>query len=157
MAFISIFLVISIAYLSKKKYEPEFKIINSKKEEFCAEYPDGCIYIGDKDYLSTIETKDGDVLVEDLREGIDPDICIHDSYKIDDKDRRNDILEVICLYEDMYPSDWDRSLESMRLEWFMHNASHYFEYKKDHSTDVDLDNDDEEKYDNKVLRKLFRL
>ena len=82
---------------------------------------------------------------------------IYDSYKIDDKDRRNDILEVLCLYENMYPSDWNRSLESMRLEWFMHNLGHDFNYKKDHSDHVDLNNEDEDDYDDKVLRKLFRL
>ena len=84
-------------------------------------------------------------------------MCIHDSYKINDKDRRNDILEVLCLYENMYPSDWNRSLESMRLEWFMHNLGHDFNYKKDHSDHVDLNNEDEDDYDDKVLRKLFRL
>lgn len=155
--FLGIFLVLVTSYLKEHKYKPEYRIINSLEDSFCAEYPDGCIYVGDEDYLKDISTEDGDVLVEDRRDGENPDFCIYDSYKVNDKDSRNDILEVLCLYEEMYPSDWDRSLESMRLEWFMHNVSHYFDYKRDHSTDVDLDNEDEEKYDNKVLRKLFRL
>lgn len=155
--FLGIFLVLVTSYLKDHKYKPDYRIINSDEDNFCAEYPDGCIYIGDDDYLDSISTNEGDVLVEDLRIGNDPDMCIHDSYKIKDKDDRNDILEVICLYEEMYPTEWDRSIESMRLEWFMHNLGHEFDYKKDHSDDVDLDNDDEEKYDNKVLRKLFRL
>lgn len=82
---------------------------------------------------------------------------IRESYKITDKDKRNQILEVLCEYEKNNPSEWDRSIESMRLEWFIHNMGHELDYKKDHSDDVDLNNEDEEDYDDKVLRKLFRL
>ena len=80
--FLGIFLVLVVSYLKDHKYEPEYKIINSDEDNFCAEYPDGCIYIGDDDYLDSINTNDGDVLVEDLRIGKDPNMCIHDSYKI---------------------------------------------------------------------------
>ena len=57
----------------------------------------------------------------------------------------------------MYPSEWDRSLESMRLEWFCHNASYYMNYKIDSSYEVDLNNKDEDKYDSEVLRRFLRL
>ncbi len=107
--------------------------------------------------MDSIDVFEGDVLIEDFRYGDNPDMCIYDSYKIDDKDKRNDILEVLCLYEDMYPSSWDRSIDSMRLEWYMHNLGHYLNYKKDHNDNVDLDNEDEDDFDNKVLTRLLRL
>ena len=62
------------------------------------------------------------------------------------------------IYEELYPSEWNRTIESMRLEWFVHNASHMFNYKLDHSDDVDLDNDDQLKYENvNILNKLLKL
>ena len=57
----------------------------------------------------------------------------------------------------MYPSKWNRSLKSMRLEWFVHNLLHDFNYKLDHTTDVDFNNEDEQKFDKEVIRKLLKL
>jgi hypothetical protein len=84
-------------------------------------------------------------------------MVIRNSYNINDKDIRNDILEVLCIYEEMYPSNWDRSIESMRFEWFCHNAAYYVNYKVDDAYEVDLNNNDESKYDSKVLRRIFRI
>ena len=84
-------------------------------------------------------------------------MVICNSCNIKDKDIRNDILEVLCIYEEMYPSNWDRSIESMRFEWFCHNAAYYVNYKVDDAYEVDLNNNDESKYDNKVLRRIFRI
>ena len=80
-------------------------------------------------------------------------IC--DSYKIRSSKERREILEIMCLYEECYPTDWDRSIESMQLEWTLHNLSYDFNYQRESSTDVDLDNEDEVKYTNKILQKLF--
>lgn len=84
-------------------------------------------------------------------------MVICNSYCIKDKDTRNEILEVLCCYEEMYPSNWDRSIESMRVEWFCHNTAYNFNYRVDDSFEVDLNNKDEDKYSNKVLRRLFRI
>ena len=84
-------------------------------------------------------------------------MVIQNSYCITNKETRNDILEIINYYEVMNPSDWDRSIESMRLEWFCHNVSYYMNYKKDCSFEVDLNNKDEKKYDSEVLRRLLRI
>ena len=84
-------------------------------------------------------------------------MVICDSCRIKDKDIRNEVIEVLCKYEEMYPSNWDRSIESMRFEWFCHNAAYYVNYKVDDSSEVDLNNKDEDKYDNKILRRIFRI
>lgn len=96
-------------------------------------------------------------MVIDERDKEDSNMIICDSCRIKDKDTRNDILEVLCIYEEMNPSDWDRSIESMRFEWFCHNAAYYVNYKVDDSSEVDLNNKDEDKYNNKVLRRIFRI
>ena len=156
LVFAGIFLVLLISYLQDHKYDDNYEAYNSEEGPI-GRYEDGYIYIGDDDYLDSINTNEGDVLVEDLRDTDDPNVLIRESYKITDKDKRNQILEVLCEYEKNNPSEWNRSIESMRLEWFIHNFSHDMDYKKDHSDDVDLNNEDEEDYDDKVLRKLFRL
>ena len=123
-----------------------------------AEYSDGYIYIGDENYINSLEnTNSCDILVIDERDKLDPNMVICDSCVIKDKDTRNDILEVLCCYEEMYPSNWDRSVESMRFEWFCHNAAYYVNYKVDDSSEVDLNNNDEDKYNNKVLSRVFRI
>ena len=45
----------------------------------------------------------------------------------------------------------------MRLEWYIHNLIHDFTPETDHSTDVDLNNSDEQIYDIKVLRRILKL
>lgn len=84
-------------------------------------------------------------------------MIICSSCEIKDKDIRNDILEVLCCYEEMYPSDWDRTIESMRFEWLCHNMAYYVNYKVDDSSEVDLNNSDESKYNSKVLSRIFRI
>lgn len=49
-------------------------------------------------------------------------------------------------YEGKTNTLWDRSQISMENEWFIHNMSYYANYRIDHSTDVDLNNEDEYKY-----------
>ena len=82
---------------------------------------------------------------------------IYSSYRIDDRDLRNEILEVLCRYEECYPSPWDRTIESMRLEWLMHNYSYFFNHETNRTEDVDLNNKEEEYYDNPILRRMFKV
>ena len=123
-----------------------------------ATYSDGNVYIGDKCFLRGVDCNDGDVLVEDLRDDAeDPNFKIIDSKELIDKDKRNEILEILCCYEREYPSNWDRSIESMRLEWFMHNIGYDNGLATNRTRDVDLNNGDENKYNNKVLSKILRI
>lgn len=154
LIFISVLILLLSSYLSKHKYKSKYEILDDKA---FASYSNGLIYIGDKEFLESIEVNDGDVLILDERDLEDPNMSIYNSCDISDKDIRNEILEVICCYEEMYPSRWDRTIESMRLEWLCHNISYFFNYKVDHSSDVDLNNGDEGIYDNKVLSRILRI
>ena len=120
-----------------------------------ARYSGGLVYIDDNRNGECL-LQEGDVLVLDQRNSKDPNIKICDSYKIKSYKERKEILEILCLYEDCFPTEWDRSLESMLLEWNMHNKSYFFDYERKSSTDVDLNNADEEKYDSVVLQKLLK-
>lgn len=139
------------------QYHPNIEILDQDDDAF-ARYSKGKIFIGSQDYLDKLKNVgEYDVLVLDEREGEDPDFKIYNSYLITDKEVRNEILEVLCKYEECYPSDWDRTIESMRLEWLMHNFSYVFNYETNRTTDVDLNNKDEEVYQNPLLRKIFKL
>ncbi len=139
------------------EYHPNYEIV----DEICG--PFGCyscgnVYIGSRNYLRSLTNiTENDILVEDQRFSADPNMKIYSSYRITDKDIRNEILEVLCRYEECYPSPWDRTIESMRLEWTMHNFSYYFNNETNRTRDVDLDNDEQEYYDNPVLRKILKL
>ena len=145
------------AYPYKKHYHPQFEILNEENGPF-AKYSNGYVYIGSEYYLSNLNNiSENDVLICDERYKRDPNMSVYQSYNIDDADIRNEILEIMCVYETMYPSDWDRTIESMRLEWLYHNVSYFFKYKTTHSADTDFNNADESIYDNEVLSRVFRL
>ncbi len=138
-------------------YVPQYEIMDESVQEFAC-YSQGRIFIGNKRFLRSIkDLKMGDILVLDQRDGDDPNMKIISSYQITDKNVRNEILEVVCRYEEMYPSDWDRTIESMRLEWLMHNLSYDFNNQQPRTKDVDLNNDDEDYYDNWFLNLLFKI
>ena len=153
--FLSILLVLAINHLDDYEYHPNYEILENSEAYAC--YRDGNIYIGDEKYLRSIDCNPEDVLICDNRDKEDCDFKILDSYKIRDKEARNDIIEVLLKYEEEDPTKWYRTKETMRLEWFVHNMSHDLSFERKSSSDVDLDNDDENKYDNKVLRKIFKL
>ncbi len=138
-------------------YTPQYEIINSSEDGF-ARYSCGRIFIGNEDYINSISNRfDTDIFVLDQRNCSDPNFKIYSSYLITDKNVRNEILEILCEYELLYPSKWDRTIESMRVEWLAHNVSYFFNYEPKRTIDVDLNNNDEELYDNILLRKILKL
>lgn len=123
-------------------------------------YQGGNIYIGDYSYLMDCFPfyEEGDIFVLDQRGKIDnPTLKVYFSYKIIDKDDRSDIIDSILQYEEKNPSMWNRSRDSMKLEWYMHNLSYLFHHRRDRTMDVDFDNMDEELYDKKMLVKILNL
>ena len=135
-------------------YEPIYEIHETTDLSF-GSYSRGRVFIGDSSYLANLtDLSKNDVLVLDQRFGTNPNI---NSCNIVDKDEINEILEILCRYEECNPSPWDRTIESMRLEWFMHNYSYYFNYQTHRTKDVDLDNNDEIKYNSDIVRKILRL
>ena len=143
-------------YSIDHKYNPQIEILDAN--EAFASYSEGLVYIGDEDYINSCDClNEGDILVCDARLADDPNMRIIDSYKIIDKDIRNEILEILEEYEKENPTDWDRSLTSMRLEWFCHNFSYCVSNETDRAKDVDLNNEDEKKYLFPVFNKILKL
>ena len=140
------------------KYVPEYQVIecNNKSNIFKAKYRNGNVYIvkslKEIDYIN-----ESDIIVLDQRYKDDPNMKIISSHEINDKNIRNDIIEILLEYEKLYPSKWTRTIESMRLEWFVHNLFYDLNYKRNHTNNVDLDNNDEDKYQNKILNKILKI
>jgi hypothetical protein len=146
-----------LTYPYKHKYKSDYTILGDDSEAF-ASYSNGLIYIGSEDYINGLENiNEGDILIIDERYKEDPNMVICNSCVITDRDVRNEILEVLLEYEIQNPSDWNRSIESMRLEWLCHNMAYNLDYRVEDSCEVDLNNADEEKYDQKVLNRIFRI
>ena len=149
--------LVLVGYLNKKSYHPNCEILDEENGAF-ASYSNGLVYIGDEEYLNSLQNvSSNDILIRDERNEQDPNMAVLNSYNITNKEIRNEILEIMCYYEIMNPSDWDRSIESMRLEWFCHNVGYYLNYEVDRTEEVDLNNNDEKKYDNEVLRRVLRI
>ena len=116
-------------------YNPQYEIIN---EDAFATYEDGLVYIGDENYIiSLTNVHENDILVVDDRKTESNSIKIVSSYKIDDKDVRNDIICIIDEYVKMNPDTFDRTIESMRVEWFVHNLLYSLNYEPNRTRDVD--------------------
>ncbi len=154
---IALGIVISLLSSSCKGLEINkgYEIIEDDSSCAYARYKDGLIYIGDEEYILRLNPLEHDILVIDKRDSTNPDMKVISSYQIDDPLIRKNIIEVLQEYEKENPSLWDRTTESMEVEWSMHNIFYQLDYEKDRSSDVDFDNEDEEIYNNKVLKKLF--
>ncbi len=155
-----IFTVITLSmilwiYSHDHKYSSNYEVLD---DIAYARYENGNIYIGNEEYINSLtDISEDDILVVDERNSSDPNFKIINSYRITDKDDRNDIICAICDYNSEYPCDYYRSVESMRLEWFIHNVSYNLHYEVDRSRDVDFEISEEDSYNNKVLTKLFKL
>ena len=156
LLFLSTLLILTTCH-STDFESPCQEVVSSTVDNYI-NYSNGRIFIGDKEYLDSIEEKlDTDIFVLDLRNESDPNFKIFDSYLINDADVINEVLEALCEYERLHPSKWNRTIESMRMEWIIHNISYYYNYKRNRTTDVDLNNNDEELYDNIILRKVLEM
>lgn len=140
------------------KYEPNYEIIADEESDAFATIGDLTVYIcSSRKEIKNMQdiASENDILIADERNTQDPNMIIYDSYQITDKDLRNDILCCLLEYERMYPSEWNRTIESMRNEWIIHNISYYFHYQRKSAENVDLNNEDETKYNSILLKKLF--
>ena len=132
---------------SIRKRSKEFFHDTTKISKHKIEYNNGTIYIGSKSYLKTIKNlSDNDILALDARRSKDPNIQIYDSYKITDDLIMEEIIESLLLYEEKYPTEWERTKNTMIREWLAHNAMHRVGYEVDRTENVDFNNEDEETY-----------
>lgn len=138
-------------------YVPEYQIIECNSSKYYkARYRSGNVYIV-KNLKEIVDVGDNDIIILDERNKNDPNMKIISSNKISDKNIRNDIIEILLEYEKEYPSNWNRTPESMRLEWLVHNVFYDLNYKRNHTDNVDLDNNDENKYQNTILNKILKI
>lgn len=140
------------------KYKPNYEIlITDDESDAFGKYGGGLIYIGDYAYLRELKNtiSDGDILVLDRRNRQDPDMQVQDSYLITNQDDIKDIINCLIEYESIYPTNWNRSLDSMTVEWEVHNLFYKLNYQRNRTDDVDLNNADEKLYNNIILKKLF--
>ena len=93
-----------------------------------------------RDALSYTES---DYIAIDRRDRSDPEIVVIDSYRAEDTALIEKLCELLLGHEEAYPTDWDRTLNSMITEWQIHNAAYALDYRVDHSKDVNLNNKDE--------------
>lgn len=153
-------ILMAILYIPDHQYKStdiqEISYENNNVRAFY--YSLGRVFIGDYKTIKSIapEVSESDILIVDLRQMEDPDIQILSSYKINDIDIINEVLEIILFYESTDPTNWNRTISSMRNEWEMHNYGYFFHYDEDRTRDVDLNNADEEKYQSEILRKILR-
>ena len=126
-------------------------IYSTKSLAYEKRYSNGTVYIGDKKYLESIKPDNNDILVLDERDKKDANMRVYASFLISDPIIQDEIIDILLLYEKEYPSCWERSKESMKLEWICHNILSRFSYKNNRTDDVDFNNSDEILY--KVLTK----
>ena len=139
------------------KYVPSYSVVHSINNGiFLATYRYGKVYIV-KNINIVKDVDENDIVIIDQRDGKDPNMKVISSHRIVDRDIRNDIIEIISEYEKLYPSKWNRTINSMRLEWFIHNIFYDLNLKRNHTDNVDLDNNDEEKYNKEYLNKILKI
>ena len=142
---------VSILFLTtaSTKKEKKFNFVINKGK---ITYSGGNIYLGSKYKIEHFTgAEEGDVLVIDERNATDPNCEIVNSNSIHDLNIREEIIEALLCYEEKYPSKWDRTKESMMLEWFCHNVMSIFNYKPHRTNDVDFNNADEKTYRLKIF------
>ena len=122
-----------------------------------AEYNDKKIFIANADLIeSIIDENDNNIYIIDERFTKDPNISICNSYRIKDNIKINDILKILEEYEKLYPSDWDRTFESMKSEWIIHNICYDLNINRTSTQNVDLNNNDQNTYDKNILTKILK-
>ena len=156
---LSLAALLGVYYNVNNTYTPQYKVVgyfNSTKPY--AKYSKGDVYIiKDEKLIDKLVLLDYDVVIIDEREGKNPSMKIISSSSIDDKHDRNDIIEIMQDYNTRFPSNWKRSNESLRLEWFVHNFLFNINYQLDHTTDVDLDNNDEDEFNKPFINKILKI
>ena len=150
-----------LSSLPDREYNPTYSI-NQEYDQSNTKVPfattsRGDIYIAKlRDIRKIAKTADDNsVLIVDQRSAKDPNIKIKSSKEITNKDEMKEILEVVQVYNETYPSDWERSTEAMMNEWEVHNICSDLSVLPSHTDDVDFNNDDELLYKPKILTKLL--
>ena len=156
---LSLAVLLGVYYNIDYNYNPSYKIIgqmNSIKP--FATYSKGNVYIlKKKNQIKRLNLQEDDIVIIDERDGDNPNMQVISSYTVTDKNVRNEIILIMQEYNTKYPSNWNRTNESLRLEWYVHNLLYNLNYKHDHTTDVDFDNNDEEEFNKPFFNHLLKI
>ena len=150
-ALISSYLVFTVCYFSSWNNSNHRVIYNNNyvygSTDPYAFYKGESIYICDEDTIDEIKDNNFDSMyIVDQRDYRDPNIKICNSKDITRLKDMVRILRMLLRYEKEYPSEWNRSLISMTIEWIAHNGGYYYGYERYRTGSVDLNNADEEVY-----------
>ena len=117
-----------------------------------ASYSKGNVYISSE---TPYELTDNpyDVFVLDRRSKNNPNMKVCNSCRILSVEEQQEIIDILLRYEEEYPSRWERSKESLQKEWLVHNLLYSFGIEIERTRDVDFDNEDEEVYKVKKLKR----
>lgn len=149
---------LALSFLTYDQLHTPTCILCEEDDKAFARYNKGKVYIGSKEFLASLDSVTiDDILVEDNRDAIDSNMKIYNSCKVDDNRDRNEIINILCMYESMYPSSWNRTPGSLKLEWYAHNFFYHLNYQVYRTTDVDFNNADEKIYNKKILQLLLKL
>jgi len=142
-------------------YHPNYVI--TEDDVAFGEYSNGKVYIGPTKYINSIShlANENDILImlgyEHKKDGtISPVATIISSYRIRNMNERYEILSLLDYYKVLNETEWERSLETMRVEWTLHNILYDLHVERDRTKNVDLDNSSEELYDNKFIKRLVK-
>lgn len=140
-------------YNADYEYNCDYEILDDSSNAY-GKYSKGLVYIGNEDFFKNIEQiNSGDILIDEN----DKSMKIISSYRILNKNDRNDIINILKNYEQKNNTKYNRSLESMRMEWFVHNLLYYCNIKRERTKDVDFENSEENIYNIKVLSKILKI
>ena len=148
-ALISAYIVLFGCYLSscrknEVKYNPTYEY---QSEDPYAYFRNGKVYICDSETIDRIrDDSTRDIYIVDGRDARDPNMRICNSYEVVDPIAMIKLLRMLLDYESKYPSEWNRSMISMILEWMAHDAGYYSDIEPHRTAEVDLNNADEETY-----------
>ena len=114
------------------------------------------IYIVDEEVFEKMKKNNNDIYLLDFRNILNSNVQIYNSRLIHDKEDMYNILGVLLEYDKEYPNDrWNRSLDGMYLEWYLHNVFYDHSILKERSRDVDLDTRDIFVFENPIVKKLL--
>ncbi len=96
-----------------------------------------------------------DMFIVDERFSLDPNMKIYNSYLVTRLDDIEEVLDVMEAYEETYPSSFERSRESMKMEWVFYNLLYFCDSRK-LIRSVNFSNLDGIVYDSPVLKKILK-
>jgi hypothetical protein len=111
--------------------------------------------IGEEEF-EVMDKSDDNIYLLDYRYVLNSNVQIYNSKMFCDKEDMYNILAVLLEYNQEYPNDrWNRTIDGMYLEWYMHNVFYNWSILKERSSNVDLDTRDALFFEDSIVKKLL--